>query len=186
MVRVCYAFFPWRLFSRLSCYTTKFSWCFFNLIFIPQLISRTTAKASFRWFLNGLSKTSSTLQNCINTKSPVFFIEFNRCTFWLSITTAISWTQWFCDGFDDIFFDPFAFFQNAEGFSISLPCFSCLYYKDPSFILLLYSQPCLTQGYMNFYSFLSCFIHILTVKTSSSNLLRLSKTFCFSNVHTSW
>ena len=33
-------FFHDGLFGRLSCYTTKFSWCFFKLDLIPQLISR--------------------------------------------------------------------------------------------------------------------------------------------------
>ena len=37
-------FFHDGLFSRLSCYTTKFSWCFFKLDLIPQLISRTNGQ----------------------------------------------------------------------------------------------------------------------------------------------
>ena len=37
-------FFHDRLFGRLSCYTTKFSWCFFKLDLIPQLISRTNGQ----------------------------------------------------------------------------------------------------------------------------------------------
>ena len=105
------------LLGRLSCYPAKFSWRFFKLDLISQLIGRTDSQGVLETdFQAAVKDLVHDFTDSIDMEITCFFIKLNGCAVCLTVATTISRAKGFCHCFDNIFFfNTFVLFQNTEG-----------------------------------------------------------------------